>query len=100
MRPERGISIGRKDPYMKLLHSVGDFLTQFLALFGRSEGGERGPGRVMGPLFMNLPGKPISTVYLGTCCLRLRMIRIASSHIHARDPLISCSADLGCFVDR
>ena len=28
---------------MKLPHSVGNFLTQFLALFGRSEGGERGP---------------------------------------------------------
>ena len=28
---------------MKLSHSVGDFLTRFLGLFGRSEGGERGP---------------------------------------------------------
>ena len=28
---------------MKLPHPVGNFLTQFLALFGRSEGGERGP---------------------------------------------------------
>jgi len=28
---------------VKLSHSVGDFLTRFLGLFGRSEGGERGP---------------------------------------------------------
>ncbi len=28
---------------MKLSHSVRDFLTRFLGLFGRSEEGERGP---------------------------------------------------------
>jgi hypothetical protein len=28
---------------MKLFHSVGHFLTRFLARFGRSEGTERGP---------------------------------------------------------
>jgi hypothetical protein len=55
---------------MQLPRSVGNFLTQFLALFGLVREGNEDPTRVMGPLFMNLPGKPISTVYLGTCYLR------------------------------
>ena len=47
---------------MQLPRSVGNFLTQFLASSGVVREGNEDPTRVMGPLFMNLPGKPISTV--------------------------------------
>ena len=42
---------------MKLSHSVRDFLTRFLGLFGRSEGGERGPDPGDGAVILHSSGE-------------------------------------------
>jgi hypothetical protein len=55
---------------MQLPRSVGNFLTQFLAIFGRSEGGERGPDPGDGAVIHESSGEADFDGYLGTCYLR------------------------------